>query len=34
MVDPCAETRITPEQALNDPYFEHDIDDCDEIPEE
>jgi hypothetical protein len=27
-------TRITPEEALKHSYFEEDVDDCDEIPDE
>ena len=33
MIDANPKTRITPEKALEDPYFESDIDDADEIPE-
>ena len=34
MLDPSPTNRVTPEEALKDPYFESDVDDNDEIPEE
>ena len=34
MIDANPNTRITAKEALNHPYFELDVDDCDEIPDE
>lgn len=34
ILDSNPNTRITPDEALKDPYFDEDVDDSDEIPDE